>query len=207
MGGMPFAGIPPRGEMGGSGFPEGSGRFSSARRPARLSTLRQAGRMRMPRGHPVEGDGRTCRHLEAYRPGTLHLGAPDRVGRRRSRRIHRRQPSGHRRLLRLPYRIYAPRRINSRLEAAAFAARAINAEDVSWEHGLPLTRPERTLIDLCLDNEDPSLIADAYRDARDIGLDYEHLGKLVRETSATPKREKALEALAELMRAIPKGDR
>lgn len=34
-------------------------------------------------------------------------------------------------------------------------------------------------------------IADAYRDARDIGLDYERLGKLVRETSATPKRESA----------------
>lgn len=50
-------------------------------------------------------------------------------------------------------------------------------------------------------------IADAYRDARDIGLDYKRLDKLVRETSATPKREKALEPLAELMRAIPKGDR
>lgn len=34
-------------------------------------------------------------------------------------------------------------------------------------------------------------IANAYRDARDIGLDYECLGKLVRETSATPKRESA----------------
>ena len=90
-----------------------------------------------------------------------------------------------------PYRIYAPRRINSRLEAATFAARAINAEDVSWEQGLPLTRPERTLIDLCLDSEDPSLIADAYRDARDFGLDYEHLGKLVRETSATPKKRES----------------
>lgn len=106
-----------------------------------------------------------------------------------------------------PYRIYAPRRINSRLEAASFAARAINAEDVSWEQGLPLTRPGRTLVDLCLDSEDPSLIADAYRDAGDIGLDYERLGKLVREASATPKREKALEPLAELMRAIPKGNR
>ena len=41
-------------------------------------------------------------------------------------------------------------------------------------------------------------IADAYRNARDIGLDYERLGKLVRETSAAPKREKALEPLAEL---------
>lgn len=50
-------------------------------------------------------------------------------------------------------------------------------------------------------------IADAYRDARDIGLDYKRLGKLVRETSAAPKREKALKPLAELMRAIPKGDR
>lgn len=49
---------------------------------------------------------------------------------------------------------------------------------------------ERTLIDLVPRREDPSLIADAYRDARDIGLDYERLGKLVRETSATPKRER-----------------
>lgn len=35
------------------------------------------------------------------------------------------------------YRIYAPRRINSRLEAATFAARAINAEDVSWSRAFP----------------------------------------------------------------------
>ena len=35
---------PPGGEMRGSGFPEGPGRLSSARRPARLSTLRRAGR-------------------------------------------------------------------------------------------------------------------------------------------------------------------
>lgn len=56
-------------------------------------------------------------------------------------------------------------------------------------------------------NAASGLIADAYRDARDIGLDYERLGKLVRETSATPKREKALEPVAELMRAVPIGDR
>lgn len=106
-----------------------------------------------------------------------------------------------------PYRIYAPRRINSRLETATFATRVINAEDVSWKHGLPFTRLERTLVDLCLDREDPSLIADACRDARGVGLDYERLAKLVREASTAPKKKQALEPLVELMRAIPKGDR
>ena len=44
MGGMPFAGIPRKARWGAAGLPEGSGRFFSARRPARLSTLRRAGR-------------------------------------------------------------------------------------------------------------------------------------------------------------------
>ena len=35
---------PPGGEMRGSGFPEGPGRLAEERRPARLSTLRRAGR-------------------------------------------------------------------------------------------------------------------------------------------------------------------
>lgn len=43
MGGMPFAGIPRKARWGAGGFPDGPGRLSSARRPARLSTLRQAG--------------------------------------------------------------------------------------------------------------------------------------------------------------------
>ena len=194
--------------MRGSGFPEGPGRLSSARRPARLSTLRQAGRRC---GCRASTQSRETDALAAI----WKLTDPARftwerqaewagvaVGGSAAASL---QGIGD--FFASPYRVYAPRRINSRLEAAAFAARAINAEDVSWEQGLPLTRPERTLIDLCLDSKDPSLIADAYRDARDIGLDYERLGMLVRETSATPKREKALEPLAELMRAIPKGDR
>ena len=184
------------------------GAFPRARRPARLSTLRQAGRRCGCRA------GTQSRETDTL-AAIWKLTDPARftwerqaewagvaVGGSTAASL---QGIGD--FFASPYRIYAPRRINSRLEAAAFAARAINAEDVSWEQGLPLTRPERTLIDLCLDSKDPSLIADAYRDARDIGLDYECLGKLVRETSATPKREKALEPLAELMRAIPKGDR
>lgn len=207
MGGMPFAGIPRKARWGAAGLPEGSGRFFSARRPARLSTLRRAGRRCGCRA------GTQSRETDAL-AAIWKLTDPARFTWERQAEwdgvavggTTAASLQGIGDFFASPYRIYAPRRINSRLEAASFAARAINAEDVSWEQGLPLTRPERTLIDLCLDSEDPSPIADAYRDARDIGLDYERLGKLVRETSATPKREKALEPLAELMRAIPKGD-
>ncbi len=208
MGGMPFAGIPRKARWGAGGFPEGSGRFFSARRPARLSILRRA----VCRcGYRTSTQSRETDALAAI----WKLTDPARFTWERQAEwdgvavggTTAASLQGIGDFFASPYRIYAPRRINSRLEAAAFAARAINAEDASWEQGLPLTRPERTLIDLCLDSKDPSLIADAYRDARDIGLDYERLGMLVRETSATPKREKALEPLAELMRAIPKGDR
>lgn len=95
-----------------------------------------------------------------------------------------------------PYRIYSPRRINSRIKAASFATRVIDPSDVTVVEGLPVTRPERTLVDLCLDFEDPSLIEDAFRDALAKGLDTGRIkailaeqpsGKLVRSALSTIK--------------------
>ena len=103
-----------------------------------------------------------------------------------------------------PYRIYSSKRINSRLKEATFSVRKINPQDVAWVRGLPLTRPERTLVDLCLDNEDPSLIADAYRDAERAGLDFARLGELVESIGATPRREMSLKPLTNLMPATRK---
>lgn len=98
-----------------------------------------------------------------------------------------------------PYRIYSPKRINSRLKAASFSVRRIGSQDVSWVRGLPLTRLERTLVDLCLDYEDPSLIADAYHDAERAGLDHARLGELVESVGGTPKRKMPLKPLTELI--------
>lgn len=57
-----------------------------------------------------------------------------------------------------------------------------------WLDGLPVTKPERTLVDLCLDCEDPSLIIDAYNDALGRGLDIQRLKEFVKENSKTAKR-------------------
>ena len=63
------------------------------------------------------------------------------------------------------YRIYAPRRINSRNKAASFAVRKVARDEVSFASGLPVTMPERTIFDLVADDEDLSLVADALRSA------------------------------------------
>ncbi|MBR3160189.1 MAG: type IV toxin-antitoxin system AbiEi family antitoxin domain-containing protein [Atopobiaceae bacterium] len=78
-----------------------------------------------------------------------------------------------------PYRLVAPRRMRSNALSATFATRCVEREDVSFSRGLPVTRPERTLVDLVLDDEDPSLVIDALGDARDRGLDAGHLEGLV----------------------------
>ena len=103
-----------------------------------------------------------------------------------------------------PYRIYTPKRINSRNKAARFSTRKIDAQDVTWVLGIPLTRPERTLVDLCLDSEDPSLIADAYRDAERAGFDFERLSKLVKETERNLSKGLSLRPLFDLMDATCK---
>lgn len=76
-----------------------------------------------------------------------------------------------------PYRIYAPRRINSRNPSASFIKRDIPRDDVTFETGLPVTRPERTVFDLVADDEDLSLVADVLADASRKYRDFDY-GKL-----------------------------
>lgn len=97
-----------------------------------------------------------------------------------------------------PYRIYAPKRINSRLESVHFTKRDIDVRDVDWMHGIPVTKLERTLVDLCLDFEDPSLIEKALEDATGKGLKYDRLAELVGKQS---KRSNAAPLLADLSKA------
>ena len=90
-----------------------------------------------------------------------------------------------------PYRIYAPQRINSRVKSANFALRKIDIEDVTWIKGLPVTRPERTLVDLCLDNEDWSLVEDAFNSTSN--LNFARLEEIVAHQS---KRKNVQDALS-----------
>lgn len=64
-----------------------------------------------------------------------------------------------------PYRIYTPKRFNSRNKAASFATRRIDRDEVTFKNSLPVTLPERTVFDLVADDEDLSLVADVLRDA------------------------------------------
>lgn len=94
-----------------------------------------------------------------------------------------------------PYRMTAPTRINTRNESLSFVKREIAEQDIVWLDGLPVTKPERTLVDLCLDCEDPSLILDAYNDALGRGLDIQRLRGLVEENSKTAKRRELMAPL------------
>mgnify|MGYP001656710350 FL=1 len=76
-----------------------------------------------------------------------------------------------------PYRIYAPKRVNSRNPMVSFAKRLVQRDEVSFIRGLPVTRPERTVFDLVADDEDLSLVADALRDAVHANRDFD-CGKL-----------------------------
>lgn len=97
-----------------------------------------------------------------------------------------------------PYRIFAPRRINSRNTSVRFGVREIAREDVAFIGGLPVTRAERTLLDLCIDKEDPSLIAKALSDCarRFTGsFSFGHLKSLFVSTFGADKGMSQLEAL------------
>jgi hypothetical protein len=98
-----------------------------------------------------------------------------------------------------PYRIYAPKRINSRIESASFAKRQITFGEVFWVEGLPVTCAERTLVDLCLDYEDPSLIEDAFDDAIGKGADIE---KAMAIADRVTSKRAARDALSVLYRLI-----
>ena len=86
-----------------------------------------------------------------------------------------------------PCRMYAPRAIRSTLPEVSAAVRRVDERDVSFALGIPVTRSERTILDLVLDGEDPSLVADALADAaRNLAqpkdFDISRLSKLFRES-------------------------
>ncbi len=94
-----------------------------------------------------------------------------------------------------PYRILAPKRINSRNPDIRFGVRRINRDDVSYELGIPVTRLERTLLDLVIDEEEPSLVEGALEDARKKGLDEDALARLIAESCEPRKADRIAEEL------------
>lgn len=96
-----------------------------------------------------------------------------------------------------PYRIYSGKRINSRSPFARFSVRHVSRRDVSFERGIPITRPERTVFDLMLDREDPSLVADALRDAvfSSGGFDFARLEEMLAGKFGKAKGNSLLKAL------------
>lgn len=102
-----------------------------------------------------------------------------------------------------PYRVFAPQRINSRNEAARFGVRDIDEVDIIWRDGLPVTRAERTLADMCLDCEDPSLVQGAFRDATAQNIvDPTRLASLIGELGGSRRRAALLAPLAGTLEAI-----
>lgn len=96
-----------------------------------------------------------------------------------------------------PYRIYAPRRINTRNTSVHFAKRNVPREEVAFFQGLPVTRPERTISDLVVDEEELSLVADALRDAAQKvhDFDFERLAALLRQAYKQARADALLESL------------
>jgi predicted transcriptional regulator of viral defense system len=96
-----------------------------------------------------------------------------------------------------PYRIYAPRRINSRNPVADFAKRHVSREEVAFTQGLPVTKAERTIFDLVRDDEDASLVADALRDAayKDRGFDFEKLARFLSQAYSKSAAQKLYDEL------------
>ena len=84
-----------------------------------------------------------------------------------------------------PYRILAPRRINSRNVETRFGVRDISRNEVSFASGIPVTSIERTLVD-------PSLVEDALSDAREKGLDEERLIRLAADAGASAQAKRKM---------------
>ncbi len=97
-----------------------------------------------------------------------------------------------------PYRVYAPKRINSRNKTASFGVRQVARDEVSFESGLAITVPERTIFDLTADDEDPSLVAGALRDACANGRPFD-MSKLEALLAAKYGQRKGGETLESLL--------
>ncbi|WP_204205465.1 type IV toxin-antitoxin system AbiEi family antitoxin domain-containing protein [Olsenella sp. An290] len=78
-----------------------------------------------------------------------------------------------------PICMYAPRRLKTRNPDVRISVRQISREDVDFGCGFAATKPERTIIDLVLDDEELSLVRDAYHDAQEKGLDLKRLRAIV----------------------------
>ena len=70
--------------------------------------------------------------------------------------------------------------------------RDISRNEVSFASGIPVTSIERTLVDLVLDGEDPSLVEDALSDAREKGLDEERLIRLAADAGASAQAKRKM---------------
>ena len=88
-----------------------------------------------------------------------------------------------------PICMYTPRRLKTRNPDVRSSVRQISREDVGFDHGFAVTRPERTIVDLVLDDEEPSLVRDACDDALEKGLDLEKLRAIVRQLTPGKARK------------------
>jgi len=80
--------------------------------------------------------------------------------------------------------------------------RNVDEGDMAWIGGLSVTRAKRTLADLRLDCEDPSLVEGAFRDAAAQGLiDSAKLGSLLDELGENKRRAALLKPLARALSA------
>ena len=93
--------------------------------------------------------------------------------------------------------IYAPKRINSRKTVASFAKRKVVRDEVTFVQGLPVTRPERIVFDLVLDDEDLSLVADVLREAAYVNrdFDFKNLANYLRDYYSASQAKEIYEGL------------
>lgn len=64
-----------------------------------------------------------------------------------------------------PWELVTPKRFNTRRDGVKFKVGNLGAEDVLWEDGVPVTRPELTIDYLLRDGFDMSIVGDAFEDA------------------------------------------
>lgn len=98
-----------------------------------------------------------------------------------------------------PYRFLSSHRISTRIKSAHFAMRQVSRADVIFSHGLPLTNLERTMMDLILDHEDPSLIIelvkDIYSPNSTISIDYDRFLSLLSEQFGKTKARQIIDKM------------
>ena len=94
-----------------------------------------------------------------------------------------------------PICMYVPKRLRTRNPDVHFSVRRVSREDVDYEYGFAVTKLERTIVDLVLDDEELSLVRDAYDDALVRGIDFKRLRSVVEglEPRMARKAQRAFE--------------